>query len=52
MKGLNKKIETTKATKKSTTDDKVPVWFNQEITKEEMSAEDKANIDELFSRFE
>ena len=47
----NKKIESTK-TKTSSKKDEVPEWFNKEITKEEMSAEDKANIDELFSRFE
>ncbi len=47
----NKKIESAKP-KTSSKKDEVPEWFNKEITKEEMSAEDKANIDELFSRFE
>ncbi len=46
----NKKIET-KKTKDSSKKDEVPVWFNQEIKKEEMTAEDQAEMDELFSRF-
>ena len=46
----NKKIEP-KKTKNNSSKDDVPIWFDKEIKKETMSAEDQAEMDELFSRF-
>lgn len=46
----NKKIET-KKTKTPNKKDEVPVWFNQEIEKEEMSDEELAEMEELLSEF-
>lgn len=47
----NKKIDTTKKTKKETTKEDLPVWFDQEITKEEMSADELAEMEELLKEF-
>lgn len=47
----NKKIETTKPTRTITPNDKVPVWFNQEITKEEMSADELAELERQLNEF-
>ena len=46
----NKKIESTKQTKISSQNDKVPVWFNQEITKEEMSADELEELENSLYR--
>lgn len=46
----NKKIET-KKTKTSFKTDEVPVWFNQEIEKEEMSQEELDEMEALLSEF-
>ena len=47
----NKKIDNKKTKSNSSTKDEVPIWFDKEIKKENMSAEDQAEMDELFSRF-
>lgn len=46
----NKKIDT-KKTKTSSSKDEVPVWFNQEIEKEEMSQEELDEMEALLSEF-
>ncbi len=46
----NKKIETSKS-KKTNSKDEVPVWFDQEIKKEEMTSEEQAEMEELLSKF-
>lgn len=46
----NKKIDT-KKTKASSSKDEVPVWFNQEIEKEEMSQEELDEMEALLSEF-
>ena len=47
----NKKIDNKKPKNTSSQKDEVPIWFDKEIKKETMSAEDQAEMDELFSRF-
>ena len=47
----NKKIESSKQTKSSAQNDKVPVWFNQEITKEEMSEDELKELEKQLSEF-
>jgi replication initiation and membrane attachment protein len=47
----NKKIETTKPARTIPQNDKVPVWFNQEITKEEMSADELAELERQLNEF-
>lgn len=44
----NKKIS---STKKTTSKIEEPVWFNQEIKKEEMTSEEQKEIDELLSKY-
>ena len=46
----NKKVETKKE-KTVKTKDEVPVWFDQEITKEEMTEEELAEMEELLKEF-
>jgi replication initiation and membrane attachment protein DnaB len=38
--------------KKPIREEIVPEWFNKEQKKEKMSAEDQAEVDELFKRFD
>lgn len=45
----NKKIQTT--TRKKQVEETEPVWFNQEITKEEMTSEELAEMEELLSKY-
>ena len=47
----NKKLDTKKAVKVSTGKDEVPVWFNQEIKKEEMTADELAELERQLSEF-
>ena len=47
----NKKIESTKPNKTTSQNDKVPVWFNQEITKEAMSADELEELEKQLSEF-
>ncbi|MGN1371074.1 MAG: replication initiation and membrane attachment family protein [Candidatus Coprovivens sp.] len=46
----NKKIDS-KKTKTTSNKDEVPVWFNQEIEKEEMTQEELAEMEALLSEF-
>lgn len=46
----NKKVST-KKTKSTSYNSEVPSWFNQQITKEEMSAEELAEMEELLKEF-
>lgn len=46
----NKKVETKKE-KTVKTKDEVPVWFDQQITKEEMTEEELAEMEELLKEF-
>lgn len=46
----NKKVETKKE-KAVKTKDEVPVWFDQQITKEEMTEEELAEMEELLKEF-
>ena len=46
----NKKIDN-KKTKTTSNKDEVPVWFNQEIEKEEMTQEELAEMEALLSEF-
>lgn len=47
----NKKLDTKKTVKVSTGKDEVPVWFNQEIKKEEMTADELAELERQLSEF-
>ena len=47
----NKKSESTKQNKTSNKNDKVPVWFNQEIKKEEMSVDELEELEKQLSEF-
>ena len=44
-------LELGREEKKAYKKDEVPVWFNQEIEKEEMSDEELAEMEELLSEF-
>lgn len=46
----NKKIDT-KKTKNQNNKDEVPVWFDQEIKKEEMTAEELNELEEMFKKY-
>ena len=47
----NKKLDTKKTVQVSTGKDEVPVWFNQEIKKEEMTADELAELERQLSEF-
>lgn len=47
----NKKIETKKTNQVSKSNDKVPIWFDQDIKKEEMTGEELAEMEELLKEF-
>ena len=47
----NKKIDNKKQKSSVSTKDEVPVWFNQEIEKEEMTAAELAEMEALLSEF-
>ena len=46
----NKKIDTKKI-KNQNNKDEVPVWFDQEIKKEEMTAEELNELEEMFKKY-
>ena len=47
----NKKYTKTTAKKSSNIKKEEPIWFNQEIKKEEMTAEEQQEIDDLLSKY-
>ena len=52
IRNWERRENTTNINKKPVREEIVPEWFNKEQKKETMSAEDQAEMDELFKRFE
>ena len=52
IRNWERRENTTTNTKKPIREEIVPEWFNKEQKKEKMSAEDQAEVDELFKRFD